>query len=259
MKRSWMSSIAIGCACFCPSLFSQAQQVAPNGAYAKQILSSAIVQMGGAAPASIDASGAVDIETGSRKEHGTIQLYYRGSHETSEQIKSQFTNTSLVFSNGAAFDRGEGEEHSLQLAASEQSAVIPLPLIAALNSDPETLATVAGHESVGGVDTIHVQISKSFASQPKFRELQRFSKKDIWIDPTTNLVRQISFDRREGSGAVPAVRIDFYYSDFRPVQGFLIPFHIEKSVNGTHWAAITLTAVLINGAVPDDAFAMPSP
>jgi hypothetical protein len=260
MKRGWMLPIAFACFFLYSSVSSQAQQ---NSVLtltdAKQVISSSLVQAGGSAPATIDASGSIDIESGGRKEHGTIHIACRGADETFEEIKSQFTNTALVFSKGTAFDRSIGKEHSLQLAASEQSAIIPLPLLAALDSDAETTGMVVGHENIAGSDTVHIQVWKSFSSQPRLKNLQPFSKKDVWIDATTGLVKRVSFDRREGSGAVPAVRIDFYYSDFRNTQGFTVPFHVEKFVNGTHWGTINLDTVIINGPISSDEFVVPSP
>ena len=91
-------------------------------------------------------------------------------------------------------------------------------------------------------------------STPRLRHLAGFSVKELWIDASSRLPRKLAYERRAASGAAPRIPVAVFFSDYRNVGGVLYPFRIEKSLNGTPWATITIQNVAFNTGLTDADF-----
>jgi len=233
------------------------QPAAKRDPQALTILQRSLSAMGGV-PNDVRATGFVTITAGSATDSGTIKILARGFDKTVEEIQTPGGSRAEIFSAGEGGSK-QGltvEAKSLEWAASAQSGAIPSLLIAsALNSSDGDYEYV-GLEDLAGVKAHHVRLSASFASRPKLKHLREFSGKELWIDASSLLPLKLSFDRRDGQGAVPRIPIAYHYSDYRAVGGVFIPFQIQKDYNGTPWATIRLSSVSVNAGISDSAFAV---
>jgi len=142
----------------------------------------------------------------------------------------------------------------MERAASGQTAVFPLPLLVRILNSTDSKYVLAGSEEVAGTNCSHVTVWNSFDSHPKLQFLSEFTRKDIWIETNSGLIRKLSFEVRDASGAAPRTSFDFYYNNYRPVAGSLYPSNVAISMNGSPWMTINIQNVLANTGVSDSAF-----
>jgi hypothetical protein len=213
--------------------------------------------LGGSPPADTTATGTVVVIAGTDTETGTARILTKGLNESLEEISLQNGISRVVYSNGAAAILAAGsdlQEASMERTASSQSAVYPLPLIARIMSSPDSMYELIGTEDVQGLSCLHVRTWNSFASHPKVQFLSEFTKKDIWVEVQTGLVRRLSYEVRDAGGAVPRLSMDIYYSDYRSIGVGLYPFDVKESMNGTPWMEISIQSAVANTGLADSAF-----
>jgi len=242
----------------CVALAVLAQQSPPRSAQALLLLSQSVNAMGRAVATDSTATGTVRIVEGSLEETGTITVLTRGANQSVERIDTPRGVREVRFSRGLAATRDSAtlRTTSMELAASSQSPHFPLALLAAALNNPDFTFEYVGQEVLGGATAHRVRFWNTFASQPKLQPLAEFTAKDIWIDAISGLPIKLAYEIREASGAAERIPMEIIYSDYRNVGGFLFPFHIEKSLNGTPWATITIERVVLNTGLTDAAFSV---
>ena len=233
-----------------------AQQPVPRDPRALAILAQSLAAMGGTVPRDSVATGTVVLVAGSLTETGTLRILIRGVDQTASQIQTQDRSRQETYSGGlASLKEGSSTKAlSLELAASSQWLGFPLILIAAALNNPDIAFQYVGLETLDGLAVHHVRLWNTFSSNPEMRHLAEFTVKDLWLDASSSLPRKLSCIRRAASGAEPGIPLDVYFSDYRNVGGVLYPFRIEKSLNGTPWATITIQSVAFNTGLTDADF-----
>ena len=233
-----------------------AQQPPPRDPQAILVLQQSVAAMGGVVPSDSVATGNIEIVAGSKTESGTIRTLTRGLDQSAEQIQTQEGNRLLVYSRGGAADiQGTSSKSlSFELATSSQSPIFPICLVAAALNSPDSAFQYVGLETLDGLAVHHVRLWKTFLSTPQMRHLAEFTVKDLWFDASSGLPRKLAYDRRAASGAEPRIPLEVLFSDYRNVGGVLFPFRIEKSLNGTPWATITIQNVAFNTGLTEADF-----
>lgn len=254
MRLFRLGSLLPCCVLF--SLSSAAQQPLQRDPQALVILQQALAAMGGAVPANSVATGNADLVAGSTKETATVRILTRGLYQSIEEIQTQGGSQRIVYSQGrAAESQGSSVRHlGLERVVTSQALAFPLPFIAAALGNPDGSFQYLGLEALGGGQAHHVRYWNSFSSTPSLRHLAEFSVRDVWIDAASGLPRRISYQRRDAGGAVPRIPVEVFLSDYRSIGGIAYPFLIEKSVNGTPWARITIQQVTFNTGLTDGDF-----
>ncbi len=213
--------------------------------------------MGGSVPADSSATGTVTITAGSDTEAGNIKIQTRGSSQTLEQINTASGTAQAVYSNGLANDSNHvatKTKYSLELAASSQGALFPLPLLSAILSSPDSAFQYVGLENIDGAGCHHVRTWNTYSSQPDLQYLSLFSYREIWINATTGLPSKIAYSLRAASGAEPSTAVEISYSKYQSSGGVQFPFQVSKSLNGTPWMTITISSVSFNNGLTDSTF-----
>jgi len=141
------------------------------------------------------------------------------------------------------------------MSLTAQSALFPLPWIAAKLAYPDLQVESLGLETVHGAACQHFRLSRAWQSDKVLAIYTKFTEAHVWIDSTTGLPAKVLFDRRKAWGAVPAVPISIEYADYRTVSGTPYPFHIKQYVNGTLWADIQIQSVRFNSGLTASQFA----
>ena len=220
------------------------------------ILQRSLAAMGGAVPSDSLATGNVVLVAGSKTETGTVRILTRGLHQTAEEILTAEGRRMVVYSQGQAIETEDMVIKSLQmeLVVTSQCPDFPLPFLAAVLNDPDSGIQYVGLESFDGSPVHHIRFWKSFSSKPRRQHLATFSVKDVWVDAISGLPRKLSYIRRAARGAEPGIPVEVLYSAYRSVSGLLFPYRIEKSLNGTPWATVTISSVIFNSGLTDTDF-----
>jgi outer membrane lipoprotein-sorting protein len=104
---------------------------------------------------------------------------------------------------------------------------------------------LVGKDTVGGKPVYHLRVTKK-GGPPQ----------DFYLDTDTGLEKKISMSLQSPGG--PAVTNVTEFSDYRSVDGRLVPFLTRQLQNGIVTATITLNTVEFNVPVEDSFFAMPA-
>ncbi len=220
------------------------------------VLTDTLARFGATPPGDSIANAQVDITAGSTHESGTLRLLTRGYQGTAEEWTLPSGNRREVFTENFIALRADDRkhEHSFEQSLTAQSALFPLPWIAAKLADKDLQVNSLGMESIENVSCRHLRLSRAWQSDKALRAYARFTETDLWLDSNTGLPAKLSFERRKGWGAVPAIPISIEYSDYRMVDGIQYPFHIKQYVNGTLWADIHVQNVRFNAGVAASEF-----
>jgi len=232
-----------------------ARQQSASSPYPSALIQQSLAAFGNL-PSDSSALGSVSIVAGSEAEVGSIQIQTRGVDQSSEQVTASSGSTQTIFSHGAAALSVSGKKSlsSLELTASSQTALFPFPLLAYFAGSSDSAYQYVGTETVNGTACQHIRVWKTFASQPDMQYLASFTARDIWLDSTTNLPLKIAYSVRAGTGAVPTISVEIFYSGYQLVNGVQYPFLISKSLNGTPWMDITISSVSFNTGLTDSSF-----
>lgn len=233
------------------------QQQPVRDAEASTLLQNAITAMGGQnAPSDSQATGTIDLVAGSQNDSGTVTILTRGTAQTSEQIAAQYTQRTVIFSNGQAnLVKVTGVVTlPLELVATSQCPDFPLPLLVGEVNNPDWSIQYVGLETLNGSSVQHIRLWNTYYSNPPFQGISGFTTQDLWLDATSGLPQELSYIRRAGSGDAPSIEVQVYYSSYVNQGGVLYPFQIQKSFNGTPWVTITIQAVAFNVGLTDANF-----
>jgi hypothetical protein len=209
------------------------------------------------APTDSVASGTITIVAGGETQTGTVRILTRGTDQYAELIQTDKGSRSWVVSGLWAREQQgtSAKKLPVEAALSGLAPFYPLPLLTGSLANADAAFILVGQESFDGGLTYHLRLWNTFASNAEFKYLAEFSVKDVWLDAVTGLPRKLACERREGGGgAAWHARLEIFYSDYRNIGGVLHPFHIEKSLNGTHWQTITVQSVVYNTGLSDADF-----
>ena len=235
---------------------AQTSQTPAQDPQAVSILQQSIKAMGGTVPADSTATGTIQTSAGGQVSEGTIEILTKGTAETLVQRTMNDGTWTTIYAYGQANDVLGSSVVILPLepTVTSQAPEFPLPLIGGLLNDPDTSLRYIGLESSGSSSLYHIQAWDSYASQPSLQSISSFTSRDIWIDASTFLPQRISYTRRPAQGAAAGVAFDVYYSSYKNTGGVLYPTSIQKSMNGTPWAVITIQNVTFNTGLTDAEF-----
>jgi hypothetical protein len=119
-------------------------------------------------------------------------------------------------------------------------------------ANPNFVFQYMGQEEHGGVNTQHVQVF-----QPsKGRLLQHLSIIDFYLDPASSLPLAIAFQAHPDKDAARDVPEEVRFADYQAVGGILVPFHIQRMLNGDVILDITVTSATFNSGLPDSMFTL---
>jgi len=243
-------------AAFLVSIPIAAQQSVSRDPQALIVLQHALAAMGGALPSDAVATGNVILVAGSKTDNGTVRILTRGLDQSAEQIQMTDGSRSIVYSQGRAnrIDSAGTTPFTLELAASSQTPCFPFVVIARALNNPDYAFQYLGLEALGSAQAHHLRLWNTFSSSSKLQRLAEFTAKDLWIDAVSGLPLKLALDHRNGGGAESRIPLAVFYSDYRNLGGVLYPFRVDKSLNGTPWAKITITQVAFNTALTDNDF-----
>jgi hypothetical protein len=175
---------------------------------------------------------------------------------------TQGTNSSIsIYNAGEAWTGTTGNLKSLMAFASQRRPM-ELPFLDLVSDvgDPHWSVRYIGPETLGTEAVLHftvhfadpVPIEKRLFHRPLHEDAEFF------VDAKTNLI--VRSQRLQPANDSMDFRVPFVmdFSDYRPVNGMMIPFHIVNTIGnrdvGLRQVTFAIQSVLINQGIPDSAF-----
>jgi hypothetical protein len=117
--------------------------------------------------------------------------------------------------------------------------------------------TDIGTETRNGRQVEHLSVSQK-ASQfpPGAPSFQHLTQVDFYLDSQTFLPDAITYNVHPDDNALLDIPVEIDFSDYRPVSGVQIPFHIQKFLNNSLLLDFQVQSAAINSGLPASEFAI---
>lgn len=127
----------------------------------------------------------------------------------------------------------------------------PAFTISSALSAPNAVATYVGLETREGHSVIHITASKQFPTThaKTLSLLQHLTQTEIFLDPTTNLPIALAFNTHPDNDAGLDISVEIRFSDYRSVNGTLIPFHVQKFLNNSLLLDLLFQSATLNSGL----------
>ncbi len=118
--------------------------------------------------------------------------------------------------------------------------------------------TDLGPTTHNGQPVEHISVSQnSPITSPEVGPLfQHLTQVDFFLDSVTSLPAAVTFAIHPDDNALLDIPVEIDFSDYRSVSGAKVPFHVQKSVNGSLLLDIQVQNVSVNSGLAASAFAI---
>jgi hypothetical protein len=235
------------------------------GSQVLTLLQQSLATMTGGIPVSdVSLSGTASRFVGPDQQAGNFILEAKGLEES--KISLSLSGQSLAevhnFSDGAPVGSSTGSDGKVhELAAhncfSDAAWFFPpLSSLAAALAGGNTNAALIGPETVNGIAVLHVRIWQSVASPDAaaVKAIAHLSAMDWYLNATSALPLAVRFTTHPPENASADLPVEIRFADYRPINGVLVPFHIQKLFNGGLMLDLTITSAAVNSGLSDADF-----
>jgi hypothetical protein len=217
-----------------------AQQPSPPVVSAPVLLQQSVAaQSGGTLINDVTLSGTARRIAGSDDESGTVTLKVLASGAMRLDLNlpsgphSEFKSTDSANQPTGGWSGPDGVVHAIAYHNLVNDwGWFPLFSIA---SAQNSVISFVGSETRNGKSVLHLSVSNQFPSLPNDEAslMTHLSQIDIFLDTTTHLPASIIYNTHPDNNDLLDIPVELHFSDYRSVNGVLIPFHIQKSINGS--------------------------
>ncbi len=125
-----------------------------------------------------------------------------------------------------------------------------------VNGDPSLILAYMVQETRNGVSVQHVQSYRYIVgATPEATALnQQLSTMDIYLDSSSLIPAAYVFNLHSEDGASPDLPVEVDFSDYRSVNGILVPFRIQRYVAGSLGLDFSVSSAQLNSGLPDSQF-----
>jgi len=121
------------------------------------------------------------------------------------------------------------------------------------------VATYVGQETLDGQAVQHVSLSQpsllpNVHGGPSSAHLTQV---DLLLDATTHLPAAIAFNTHPDNNELFDIPVEVRFSDYRPVNGAQVPFHVQKYLNNSLILDFQATSVTLNSGLTAKSFYLP--
>ncbi len=215
---------------YCCNLAAQTPQtshVARRDNAAVELIRLSLARMG-----SLAANGRDTVATGTLTSFrtGTTAPLTMKTHGT-DYIRNEVGDFVFIRSGISGKTRSAGKDHRVAYhsIAYKRAEHLPALLLLSEVESPALQCILIGTETVNGVSASHIRLSVVPSDSSDVQAEDLISETHVWIDQQGLVVkaRIFIFSPQVLQNRSP---VDLYYSDYRQIDGFLVPFHISREI-----------------------------
>ncbi|HEV2395823.1 MAG TPA: hypothetical protein VGS27_02625 [Candidatus Sulfotelmatobacter sp.] len=137
-------------------------------------------------------------------------------------------------------------------------AVWFFPALGSLAGGSNIVFTYIGQETRNGQSVQHIQSYQpsSTALGPSGFNPQQLSVMDFYLDSVTFLPSSITFNVHPDNDSASNLLVEIDFSNYQTVNGFSVPMHIQKYLQGTLLIDLTVSTAAFNTGIPLSEFAI---
>jgi hypothetical protein len=209
----------------------------------------------------ITLEGTVSRTAGSDYQSGTFTFQASGNGKSLEALNLDGGQRQQV-RNGAVGYLIDPNGHQRPLAIhncwTDAPWFYPALSLQALASDPQVSIVYVGMENREGMALHHLRLYRTVPGQtPKMTaEIQHLSTTDLFLDATSYLPLVVAFQTHPDVDLNLDIPVEIQFADYRLVNDIMVPFHIQKLLQGTLLLDIRLSNAVVNSGLSDSLFAV---
>lgn len=130
--------------------------------------------------------------------------------------------------------------------------------VAQAMSDADVVLRYIGQETRNGVSVEHLQLHRTNTETDArlAADLERLSTVDVFLDSSSYLPFAVVFNIHPDDNYGRDIPIEVDFAEYRSVSGVLVPFHIQRLMQGVLNLDLTVTSASINSGLADSDFAL---
>jgi hypothetical protein len=235
--------------------FAIAQNLPASNPRALRFAAQSIAALtGGNTISDVTLMGTVTWIAGSDIEKGTASLSALGQRES--RVEFALTNGNRIEIRDAqtGTTRGKwiapsGASGKLAFHNCQTDAVWFFPALSSLAPNSNIALSYIGDESLNGKSVHHIHSHALQAGTHLTSWVKELSGMDFYLDAATLRPSAIKFDAHPDNNALDKIPIEVDYSDYRSINGIVLPTHIQKYVQGTLIVDLFISSAEFNTGV----------
>ena len=237
---------------------SIAQSPANSGALATTLVRQAISAMtSGTATSDVVINANITSANGDDADTGTATFRAKGFVESRVDLNlSSGTRTETRAAAGSgAWKVNDGNATTAAGQNCQTDAAWFFPALSSLAqvSNPNFVFTYIDDEEHGGVNTHHIRVYQTSTAVDSAL-FERMTTEEIYLDVQSGLPVAVAFKIHPDSDLLTDLDTEVRFGNYQKVSGVLVPYSIQRVVNGGVVLDAAVTSAVVNGGVPDSEF-----
>jgi hypothetical protein len=199
---------------------------------------------------------------GSDQESGTATLVARGNAQGLLTLNLSGGQRQEIRNGPAgAWSGPDGVPHGTVLHNCWVDApwFFPALILQALSTDPTLGVVYLGPAQWNGLAALHLQFSHVVPGQAPSvaTQIQGLSTSDLYLDPKSLWPLALDFGTHPDNDMNRSIPVEIQFGSYSAVSGVLVPFRVQKFLQGTLTLGFTVTQAAVNSGVPPSTFTIP--
>jgi len=240
-----------------------AQQTVVRHPQALALIASSLKALtGGVAVNDVILQATASYVAGSDQESGTVTLTARGNEQGLVQLDLDAGSRQEIRNGPAgAWSGPDATAHSMAThnCWTDASWFFPALTLEAVAADPQTSVSYLGSDTSKGRPLLHLQVTRAPAGQSASVAalILRLSTTDLYFDPQSFLPLVLDFNTHPDVDANTNIAVEIQFANFQSISGGLVPFRIQKYLQGSLLLDVVVANVVVNSGVPSSVFTLP--
>jgi hypothetical protein len=261
LRFSTFAFAVLSCFFALPASTQQAPPTATRNPQAVALATNSVARLSGSVQiADITLSGTATRIAGSDTGSGTITLKALGTSNSRMDLSLSDGTFSEIRTAQTGTPQGQwlaasGSYNNVAAHNCMTDAAWFFPSLSVLSqlSNPNLVATYIGPETKAGVGVYHLRLSIQSPTDPTGL-LQQLSAEDVYLNASTYLPVALVFQTHPDTDALTNILVEVDFSNYQSINGVLIPFSIQKFLNGSLFLDITIQSAVLNSGLAQSVF-----
>jgi hypothetical protein len=204
----------------------------------------------------ITLTGSATRTAGSDIETGSITLKALGNPNSRfDLVLTSGTSSEIRNASGGApqgsWITSDGVSHPMASHNTFTDAAWFVPELTVLSqlSNPNLIVSYVGEETRAGAAVQHLRFAIQSASTDPTGLFKGLSAEDVYLDASTYLPVALIFNTHSDSDAGTNISVEIDYSNYQPVNGVRVPFHVQKLLNGSLLLDVAIQSAVLNSGI----------
>ena len=199
------------------------------------------------------AQGAITFVNGTS---ATLRIEHKGFRNLRQDVVFPDHQVSYVTKGGQGYSLREGKKSSLPLWVTQFHYPEHIPAISQMADFllPNMNLTYVGVEKVYGLAAYHIMFTLVPTDGTPSEVVAQISEFHVFVDVQTFLVTKTQSYIFSPEAIENRSLAEMYYSDYRSINGLLVPFQVSRYISGEKYCDITFSSVTTDVGLTDTDF-----